>query len=540
MTPTALESPTPQASETPKRDFRQEVTDNIIAMLEKGTAPWQKPWDPSKASLELPHNPTTEKPYRGGNAIHLLAMGMKRGYEDPRWMTYRQAQENGWQVRKGEKGTQIEFWQFPDREARGGKGKDEKEPGGDDERKGLIHRIYTVFNGSQIDGIPKYQPKSHAEWEVVQTGETIMKNSGALIRHDQQDRAFYSRLTDTIHLPTKTAFPSPAEYYGTALHELGHWTGHPDRLNRLSQPGSYVFGSPEYAKEELRAELTSVFLAAERGIPHNTEQHASYLNSWIQVLQNDKNEIFRAAKDAHQAADLLLDLERGLTVEQALRPHSRDDNRAAAALAGGREKADGRPVETREEPQGVAARSLPGAAASKSPNNAGRSSEAIGEEGARRETSQFVAQYEKGSATVDITEKPTATEHRNVTPATAAKGPDRLGDARIQQERILDNDIGNNAKSSLDQVKAVMEEKLGKGAQLQPVQTESGIYRGSIVGTTDGHVIQQLSPTVAVAHPRDAFASVPGIGQTVQIQYANHQAMLKALEPKARGKELGR
>ena len=112
MTPTALESPTPHAPETPKRDFRQEVTDNIIAMLEKGVAPWQKPWDPSKSSLELPHNPTTEKSYRGGNAIHLLAMGLKRGYEDPRWMTYKQAQENDWQVRKGEKGTQIEFWQF--------------------------------------------------------------------------------------------------------------------------------------------------------------------------------------------------------------------------------------------------------------------------------------------------------------------------------------------------------------------------------------------------------------------------------------------
>lgn len=545
MTPTALESQTPPTPETTRRDFRQEVTDNIIAMLEKGVAPWQKPWDPSKASLELPHNPTTEKPYRGGNAIHLLAMGLKRRYEDPRWMTYRQAQENGWQVRKGEKGTQIEFWQFPDREARGGKGKDGNSPdaGGDDERKGLIHRIYTVFNGTQIDGIPKYQPKAHPEWEVIQTGEAIMKNSGALIRHDQQDRAFYSRLTDTIHLPTKTAFPSPAECYGTALHELGHWTGHPDRLNRLSQPGSYVFGSPEYAKEELRAELTSVFLSAERGIPHNTEQHASYLNSWIQVLRNDKNEIFRAAKDAHQAADLLLDLERGLTVEQALRQNASPqrtpgDNRAAAAMAGGREKADEQAPPDRANPQGIAARSVP--AAGQQQGRPVRAGDGVGEEGARRETSEFVAQYEKGSGTVDITEKPTATEHRSVTPAAGKTGPDRLGDARIQQERILDNDIGKNGTGTLDQAKALIEEKLGKGAQLQPVQTESGIYRGTVIGATDGHVIQQLTPSVAVAHPKDAFASVPSIGQSVQIQYANNHAMLKALEPKARGKELGR
>ena len=152
MTPTALESPTANAPETPKCDFRQEVADNIIAMLEKGVAPWQKPWDPSKSALELPHNPTTEKSYRGGNAIHLLAMGLKRGYEDPRWTTYKQAQENDWQVRKGEKGTQIEFWQFPDRQERGGKTKEGKgaEAGSDDERRGLIHRVYTVFNGAQI------------------------------------------------------------------------------------------------------------------------------------------------------------------------------------------------------------------------------------------------------------------------------------------------------------------------------------------------------------------------------------------------------
>ena len=525
MTP--VESPQVPQAETPKRDFRQEVTDNIIAMLEKGVAPWQKPWDPSKSNFELPHNPTTEKAYRGGNAIHLLATGIKRGYEDPRWMTYKQAQENGWQVNKGEKGTQIEFWQFPGREERGGKTNDGKEgtAGTDDERRGLIHRIYTVFNGTQIEGISKFEPKIHPEWEVVQTGESILKNSAAQIHHDQHDRAFYSRLSDTIHLPTKTAFPTPAEYYGTALHELGHWTGHPDRLNRLSQPGSYAFGSQEYAKEELRAELTSVFLAAERGIPHNAEQHASYLNSWIHALKNDKNEIFRAAKDAHQAADLLLDLERGLTVEEALKT-----NRAAV----GREKADKESPAASANPQGIAARGVPD---NRRGSRAGQ--DGLGDEGARRETSEFVAQYEKGSATVDITEKPTATEHRTVTPASSLKGPDRLGDARIQQERILDNDIGA-PKDPLDQAKAVIEEKLGKGAQLQQVQTESGIYRGPVIGSTDTHVIQQLTPTLAVAHPKNLLPSIPNAGQPFQIQYSNNQAMLKALEPKGRGKELGR
>src|ERR1041385_1577775 len=105
-----LDTQVEQPSVAPKRDFRQEVTNQIIEMLENGTAPWQKPWEPG--SLQLPFNPTTEKAYRGGNALHLMAVGVRKGFDDPRWLTYRQAQENGWQVRKGEKGSQIEFWQF--------------------------------------------------------------------------------------------------------------------------------------------------------------------------------------------------------------------------------------------------------------------------------------------------------------------------------------------------------------------------------------------------------------------------------------------
>src|SRR6202161_2097396 len=92
-------------------DFRQEVTDNIVQMLERGVAPWQKPWEPGASALGMPFNPTSERAYRGGNAIHLMVTGLQRGYEDPRWMTYKQASDNGWQVRRGEKGTQIEYWE---------------------------------------------------------------------------------------------------------------------------------------------------------------------------------------------------------------------------------------------------------------------------------------------------------------------------------------------------------------------------------------------------------------------------------------------
>jgi antirestriction protein ArdC len=102
-----------QEPATPKRDYRQEVTNQILEMLEKGTAPWQKPWEAGAAAL--PFNPTSDRSYRGGNALHLMATAARKGFTDLRWLTYRQAQENGWQVRQGEKGTQIEYWQFSDR-----------------------------------------------------------------------------------------------------------------------------------------------------------------------------------------------------------------------------------------------------------------------------------------------------------------------------------------------------------------------------------------------------------------------------------------
>jgi antirestriction protein ArdC len=311
-----------EAPEPARRDFRREVTDRIINMLETGVAPWQKPWNPGDASLDMPMNPTTGKAYRGGNAIHLMTTAIRRGYGDPRWMTYRQAFEVAWQVRKGEKGTQIEFWEVKGRlgtssepiRSQDGDGQQRAEE--PDQRRGnqLIHRVYTVFNAKQIEGIPEWTPKQETVFEVVEAAEQILKNSGATIRHDQADRAFYHRSSDSIHLPPKQAFHDAAGYYGTALHELAHWTGHPSRLDRATLNETYRFGDISYANEELRSELASVFLAAERGIPHDPGQHAAYVGSWIKTLKEDKNEIFRAAHDASRAADFLLALERDRSI----------------------------------------------------------------------------------------------------------------------------------------------------------------------------------------------------------------------------------
>jgi antirestriction protein ArdC len=184
----------------------------------------------------------------------------------------------------------------------------------------LIHRVHTVFNAKQIEGIPKWTPIERTVFEVVETAEHILKNSGATIRHDQADRAFYNRSSDSIHLPPKQAFKDAAGYYGTALHELAHWTGHLSRLDRATLNETYRFGDISYAKEELRAELASVFLAAERGVPHDPEQHAAYVGSWIKTLKEDKNEIFRSAHDASRAADFLLALERDRSIASEVVP----------------------------------------------------------------------------------------------------------------------------------------------------------------------------------------------------------------------------
>jgi antirestriction protein ArdC len=190
MSVTSPQPLTEPAAGPPVRDFRQEVTNNIIRLLEQGAAPWQKPWE-SGASLGMPMNPTTGKSYRGGNAIHLMTSGMRKGYDDPRWMTYRQASEHGWQVRKGEKGTQIEFWEIRTNPQKT-RDKDDpalKEHDSDSDTRRLIHRIYTVFNAKQMDGIPPHVAKQHSRFEAVQAGEQILQNSGAPLRFSNLRRS---------------------------------------------------------------------------------------------------------------------------------------------------------------------------------------------------------------------------------------------------------------------------------------------------------------------------------------------------------------
>jgi antirestriction protein ArdC len=280
------------------RDPMQEFADRIVAELEKGVKPWVRPWDPEKAGgPQAPFNPVTGKRYHGVNVL-ILGMDMRAFQSgDPRWMTYQQALERKWQVRKSERSTTI-FFSKP------------YEVGGQENEDGKktirVLKHYAVFHASQIDGLPEYKAPGveEAPWTRPEAADLILKNSGAVIRIGG-DRAFYSPATDHIQLPPENAFLGPPEFAATALHELGHWTGHASRLNR-DEGMKARFGSTAYAMEELRAELASAFVAAELGIPTDIPQHASYIANWIKPLRDDKREIFRAAADAQKIVDMVL------------------------------------------------------------------------------------------------------------------------------------------------------------------------------------------------------------------------------------------
>ena len=288
------------AAKRDKPSYAEQVAARLIDQLEKGTAPWQKPWAPGE--LQAPFNPTTEKPYRGFNSLWLMA----QGHGDPRWMTYKQAGAAGAQVRKGEKGTYIQYVKM-----RG------EEPVTDEAGKPVLDengkaktqlveydrpRVFgaVVFNGEQIDGLPPLTPApTMPEWERHQQAEAIMQASGVPIHHAPGDRAFYRPSSDSITLPEREQFPTADGYYATAMHELGHATGHPSRLDRdLAHP----FGSVGYAKEELRAEIASLMIGERLELGHDPGQHAAYVASWVQILKDDPKEIMRAAADAEKIA----------------------------------------------------------------------------------------------------------------------------------------------------------------------------------------------------------------------------------------------
>lgn len=292
----------------------REITDKIIAELEQGIVPWVQPWTSGKqlSSLGLPVNGLTRRSYSGINILLLWSALEERGYASPYWVTFKQCIAMGGNVRKAEKGTHVYFADrfVPQKE------KARAEQDGDEANPIAFLKRYTVFNAEQCDGLPKGligTPELRPERQIVPEAEALIAATGADFRIGG-DQAFYVPSEDFIRIPQAAAYTDPINWYRTAFHELGHWTGHKTRLDRNL---TTKFGTVDYAREELVAELATAFVCASLGIVP-TVRHADYIGNWLQVLKEDAKAIVRAASLASKASDFILAFQKSkIDLEQA-------------------------------------------------------------------------------------------------------------------------------------------------------------------------------------------------------------------------------
>jgi len=284
--------------------LQQQLAEQFLHILEEEKLDWRKEWS---GIPERPYNPISKTVYHGSNYFSLLLTSMVKGYQDPRWCTFAQIKEQGWTLKAGKgQSAKIEFWYPYDREQKKSISWQEfREVGGqNNDRYQLYSRAYSVYNGDMIIGIPKLEVRQN-EIQPVELVDTISRNMGVPISYHQTARAFYRPIEDRIYLPYRQQFNSEYAYASTALHELSHATGAEHRLNR-KQGGE--FGTEPYAYEELVAEISSCFLSSELPIGQTEEHlknHKAYVQSWIQGIKEQPEALFRAVKDAEQAAAYL-------------------------------------------------------------------------------------------------------------------------------------------------------------------------------------------------------------------------------------------
>ena len=276
----------------------QMVTDQILRKLDEGVIPWQRPWTPGAATL--PANLKSKRPYRG---INIVALWMA-GYESPWWLTYKQAQELGGQVRKGEHATTVVFWKQV-------KIRDKDESGEETTKTIPMLRYYRVFNVEQIDGLPEGSIPAPAvveaeEHDPIEAAERIVAGfaDAPPVTHGG-DRACYLPARDLVMMPERHTFETAEGYYATLFHELAHSTGHETRLARREAFGN-GFGTERYSKEELVAEIASAFLSAISGIGSETiDNSAAYVASWSAALRANPKWAVQAGGAAQRAADYI-------------------------------------------------------------------------------------------------------------------------------------------------------------------------------------------------------------------------------------------
>lgn len=291
--------------------MREEIVEKFINSLSENKIPWQREW----RGCGVPKNAISDKPYTGVNNFSLQLTALDKGYTDNRWCTFNQAKDKGYKIKEGEHGTKIEYWGFYDKEKKQNilpkdlrKRIAEIEEEGKDWHEILkpVSRIYFVFNAEQMEGV------GTAEKVILPKNDDLVSNRDKLIESLQVgfreggNNACYIPSQDEIRMPMWEDFKSEYGYMATFLHEAAHSTGASSRLDRDIEN---TFGSPDYAKEELRAEITSAFLAQQLGFcsTDRLDNHSAYIQSWIEVLKNDPRELFAAIKDAEAIADYLIE-----------------------------------------------------------------------------------------------------------------------------------------------------------------------------------------------------------------------------------------
>ena len=290
-----------------RTDVYEQVTNQIINCIEAGAGDWQMPWHKSGSGLNRPTNIDTNNDYRGINVVSLWACAHVRGFGTGTWGTYRQWQNKGCQVRKGEKSSLVIFYK---------EFKVEDTDTQSDETAFETRRVARasyVFNADQVDGYETPElPEQTDPVVTLAAAEQFITETGAKIQHGGE-RAFYQPGGDFIQMPDEARFQGTAtstateSYYGTLLHELTHWTGVKRRCDREF---GKRFGDDAYAMEELVAELGAAFLCADLGITLEPRaDHAAYIDHWLKVLKADKKAIFTAASQAAKASDFLTGLQ---------------------------------------------------------------------------------------------------------------------------------------------------------------------------------------------------------------------------------------
>lgn len=288
-------------NDTSRPDLYTRVTNAIVADLEKGVRPWTKPWSAEHLAgrISRPLRSTGEA-YSGVNVLLLWAEAVAQGYAAPMWMTFRQALALGGHVRKGEHGATVVYANRFSRT-------ETDDNGQDVERQIPFLKAYTVFNAEQVEGLPADfyavpEPKPDAVQRIADLDDFFVE-TGADIRHGG-DQAYYALHPDYVQMPPFECFADLEAYYATLAHECTHWTRHPTRLDR--DFGRQRWGDEGYAREELVAELGAAFLCADLGVELEPRaDHASYIDSWLKVLAEDRRFIFTAAAHAQRACDYL-------------------------------------------------------------------------------------------------------------------------------------------------------------------------------------------------------------------------------------------